>query len=84
MVGLGERAEEVVGVLGDCAAVGVDVATIGQYLRPARRCLPVDRYVHPDEFAAWERRGAALGLRLQAAPFVRSSYRAGDVLEDSR
>ncbi|MFA4966424.1 MAG: lipoyl synthase, partial [Thermoleophilia bacterium] len=84
MVGLGEAAEEVDAVLADGAAAGVDVITIGQYLRPHRGCLPVSRYVDPAEFAAWERRGAALGLRVQAAPFVRSSYHAGEIFGGSR
>ena len=79
MVGLGEQADEVEALLADCADTGVDVLTIGQYLRPAADCLPVERYVPPAEFVAWERRGAALGLRVHAAPFVRSSYRAGEV-----
>ena len=80
MVGLGERGGEVTAVLADCAAAGVDVMTIGQYLQPARACLPVARYVEPAEFHAYERQGAALGVRVVAAPFVRSSYRAGDLL----
>ena len=79
MLGLGKQPEEVEELLADCVAAGVDVLTIGQYLQPAAHCLPVERYVPPAEFAAWERRGAALGLRVHAAPFVRSSYRAGDV-----
>jgi lipoic acid synthetase len=76
MVGLGEEADEVAAVLSDCAAAGVDAVTIGQYLQPEPGCLPVARYVEPAEFDAYERRGAALGLRVVAAPFVRSSYRA--------
>jgi len=80
MVGLGERTTEVEEVLGDCAAAGVDALTIGQYLQPDARCLPVARYVEPTEFAAYEMRGAALGLQVAAAPFVRSSYRAAELL----
>ena len=64
----------------DAAAAGVDLVTIGQYLQPRRECLPVARFVEPAEFAAWERRGAELGLAVTAAPFVRSSYRAGEAL----
>jgi lipoic acid synthetase len=82
MAGLGEQADEVDDLLADCARVGADVVTIGQYLQPRRDRLPVVRYVAPGEFAAWERRGAALGLRVHAAPFVRSSYRAAEVLEE--
>jgi lipoic acid synthetase len=80
MVGLGETPGEVDAVLRDVATVGVDLVTIGQYLQPRRECLPVARFVTPPEFAAWERRGAELGLAVTAAPFVRSSYRAGEAL----
>jgi lipoic acid synthetase len=80
MVGLGETDDEVDAVLGDCVAAGVDLVTIGQYLQPAAGCLPVARFVTPARFLEWERRGADLGLRLRAAPFVRSSYRAGELL----
>ena len=81
MVGLGEAGDEVAGVLADAAAAGVDAVTIGQYLQPNAGCLPVARYVTPEEFEGYERRGAALGLTVVAAPFVRSSYRAGELLE---
>ena len=67
--------------LADAAAAGVDAVTIGQYLQPDAGCLPVARYVTPEEFEDYERRGAALGLTVVAAPFVRSSYRAGELLE---
>jgi lipoyl synthase len=80
MVGLGERPEEVAEVLSDCAAAGVDALTIGQYLRPDSSCLPVARYIEVTEFATFRERGAALGLQVVAAPFVRSSYRAGELL----
>jgi lipoyl synthase len=78
MVGLGETWDEVDAVLADCVTAGVDMVTVGQYLQPNRACLPVARFVPPAEFAELEKRGAALGLRLIAAPFVRSSYRAGE------
>jgi lipoic acid synthetase len=81
MAGLGETAAEVAGVLADAAAAGVDAVTIGQYLQPQAGCLPVARYVPPEEFEGYERTGAALGLTVVAAPFVRSSYRAGELLE---
>lgn len=86
MLGLGETRDEVERVLGDCVATGVDVVTVGQYLRPARERLPVVRYVPPREFDAVAERGRALGLEVVAAPFVRSSYRAGEVFAaaDSR
>ena len=81
MVGLGETADEVAAVLADAASAGVDALTIGQYLQPGAGCLPVARYVEPDEFATYRGRGAALGLQVAAAPFVRSSYRAEELLE---
>ncbi|HSL96086.1 MAG TPA: lipoyl synthase [Thermoleophilia bacterium] len=86
MLGLGETRAEVERVLGDCVASGVDVVTVGQYLRPARDRLPVVRYVAPGEFDAVAEQGRALGLEVVAAPFVRSSYRAGEVFAtaDSR
>jgi len=79
MVGLGETSDEVVAALADCAAAGADVVTVGQYLQPHDGCLPVARYVHPDEFAALRGEGARLGLRVVAGPFVRSSYHAAEV-----
>ena len=68
-------------MLAEAAGAGVDVVTIGQYLQPNAGCLAVARYVTPEEFEGYERRGAALGLTVVAAPFVRSSYRAGALLE---
>jgi lipoic acid synthetase len=84
MLGLGERDDEVRAVLTDCAAAGVEVVTIGQYLQPRRGCLPVARYVTPDEFAHLQREGEAMGLSVAAGPFVRSSYRAGDLIAARR
>jgi lipoic acid synthetase len=81
MVGLGERPAEVEEVLSACAAAGVDAVTIGQYLQPDALSLPVARYVEPAEFATYRKRGAVLGLQVVAAPFVRSSYRARELLE---
>jgi lipoyl synthase len=80
MLGLGETDEEVEGLLRDCLAAGVDVVTIGQYLRPAAGCAPVVRYVTPAGFDVWTAVGERLGLTVVAGPLVRSSYRAGDVL----
>ncbi len=76
MVGLGETRDEVVEVLGDLAAAGCQVATIGQYLQPTKDQVPVDRFWTPDEFAELEEVGRAKGLEVVAGPFVRSSYRA--------
>lgn len=76
MVGLGETGEEIETVLGDLAAAGCQVVTVGQYLQPTPEQVPVERYWHPDEFAALEVIGRDLGLEVVAGPFVRSSYRA--------
>ena len=77
MVGLGETLDEVDEVMRDLVALDVDILTVGQYLRPSPAHLPVQRYVHPDEFDAIRERGLALGLRwVEAGPLVRSSYRA--------
>jgi lipoic acid synthetase len=65
-------------VLADCAATGVDVVTVGQYLRPHDGCLPVTRFVPPGEFAALVPLGERLGVRVVAGPLVRSSYHAAE------
>ena len=77
MVGLGETEAEVHALMADFAATGVDVMTIGQYLQPTRHHLPVERFVHPDEFRAYKAAGEALGIdHVEAGPLVRSSYHA--------
>jgi lipoic acid synthetase len=77
MVGLGETDEEILQVMRDLRAQGVDMLTIGQYLAPSGHHLPVTRYVHPDVFAMFEREAAAMGFSHAAcAPLVRSSYHA--------
>src|SRR5688572_5683517 len=77
MVGLGETFEELVEVFADLAAQGVDILTVGQYLQPTAEHLPIDRYWHPDEFAALKARALALGFRhVESGPLVRSSYHA--------
>jgi lipoic acid synthetase len=82
MVGLGESREEILGALADLRAVGVDLVTIGQYLRPSARHRPIHRYATPEEFAAYRAAGVALGLaRVDAGPLVRSSYHAGEARE---
>jgi lipoyl synthase len=80
MVGLGETFEEVTGVMRDLRDWGVDILTIGQYLRPSRRHLPVERYYTPEEFAEWKRIGLEdIGFGwVESAPMVRSSYRADE------
>ncbi len=81
IVGMGETAEEVLGALADLRAVGVDIVTIGQYLRPTARHRPVHRYVHPDEFAVYKDFGEGIGIRhVESGPLVRSSYHAKDSL----
>ena len=77
MLGLGERADEVRALLGDARAAGATRVTIGQYLQPRRECVPVTRYVHPDEFARWQEEAGGLGFtHAEAGPLVRSSYHA--------
>jgi lipoic acid synthetase len=76
MVGLGEERAEVEQTLADLAAADCRVVTIGQYLRPTSRELPVARYWAPEEFAALAAHGRSLGLEVVAGPFVRSSYHA--------
>ena len=85
IVGMGETEEEVLGALADLRAVGVDIVTIGQYLRPTARHRPISRYVHPDEFQRYADEGERLGLsHVEAGPLVRSSYRAHESLEAAR
>ena len=82
MVGLGERPEEVTGVMRDLRRVGCDILTIGQYLAPSAGHVRVASYVRPAEFAAWQAEAKSLGFTAVAAgPFVRSSYHAEDLLE---
>jgi len=77
MVGLGETDEEVLAVLRDARAVGCDILTIGQYLSPTKRHLPVAEFVHPDRFKAFEEAAYALGFTaVFSEPLVRSSYHA--------
>ena len=80
MVGLGESPLEVVQTMQDLRGAGVDVLTLGQYLRPSAWHLPVVEFVTPEAFAAYERRGREHGFRYVASgPLVRSSYRAGEL-----
>lgn len=79
MLGLGETRDEVVQTLRDLRNAGVDAVTIGQYLRPTMKHLPVHTFVHPEEFQEYARIGEELGFAFVAsAPFVRSSYNAID------
>ncbi|HLJ53646.1 MAG TPA: lipoyl synthase, partial [Chthonomonadaceae bacterium] len=78
MLGLGETHQEIVQTLCDLRSVGVSAVTIGQYLRPTTdRHLPVEAYIHPDQFKEYERIGDEMGfLFVASGPFVRSSYNA--------
>lgn len=77
MLGLGEKTDEIRATIWDLRDTGCDILTLGQYLQPAPDRHPVERYVHPDEFAAWRREALALGFRhVEAGPLVRSSYHA--------
>jgi lipoyl synthase len=79
MLGLGEREEEVVDALRELRKVGVDVVTFGQYMRPTKRHLKVEKYVTPAEFDMWRERATAMGfLYVASGPLVRSSYKAGE------
>jgi lipoic acid synthetase len=84
MVGLGETAPEVEELLRDVRSSDVHVATIGQYLQPTRRNLPVAEYVTPDQFAAYQAFGMSIGFQMVfSGPFVRSSYMADLVNEQA-
>jgi lipoic acid synthetase len=77
MVGLGEEFEEVVDLMRDLRGVSCDIMTIGQYLQPYERRLPVERYVTPAEFAEWKRIGEDMGFKhVESSPLTRSSYHA--------
>jgi lipoic acid synthetase len=79
MVGLGEAKEEVMQVMDDMRSAGVDFITIGQYLQPTRKHAAIDRFVHPDEFRAYEEIARAKGfLMVSASPLTRSSHHAGE------
>ncbi len=82
IVGMGETDDEVVGCLADLAGIGVDIVTIGQYLRPTSHHLPVERWVEPATFTRWAAAGEALGIgHVEASPLTRSSYHAKSAAE---
>jgi lipoic acid synthetase len=84
MVGLGETSEEVHALLRDLRAVDVNVATIGQYLQPTRRNLPVSAYIEPRQFEDWREYGLSIGFQMVfSGPLVRSSYMADIVSEQA-
>ena len=77
MLGLGETYDEVVETMEDLRAVGCQVVTLGQYLQPTPKHLPVAEFVHPDTFAKLETLGQEMGFRhVESGPLVRSSYHA--------
>lgn len=85
MVGIGETNKEVLSVMKDLFDHGCDIMTIGQYLQPTKKHLPVDRYVTPEEFAMFKEEGMKMGFKaVESAPLVRSSYHADEHARDLR
>jgi len=85
MLGLGETREEVLKAMEEIVAQGTHILTLGQYLQPTPEHLPLERYVHPDEFAEFKRLGEQMGFRhVEAGPLVRSSYHAFEQEEAAR
>ncbi|HTV57818.1 MAG TPA: lipoyl synthase [Verrucomicrobiae bacterium] len=85
MLGLGETREEVLGAMKDIVAQGTHILTLGQYMQPTKEHLPIERYVHPDEFAEYKRLGEEMGFKhVEAGPLVRSSYHAFEQEEAAR
>ncbi|HEY1960351.1 MAG TPA: lipoyl synthase [Polyangiaceae bacterium] len=79
MVGIGETDDEVTETMRDLRGAGVDIVTLGQYLRPSPKHAAVDRFVHPDQFEKWAEEGRAMGFAYVASgPLVRSSYKAAE------
>jgi len=77
MVGLGETLDELKATMDDLRSWGVDILTLGQYLQPSVKHLPIERYYHPDEFAELKEYGLGIGFRwVESGPLVRSSYHA--------
>ena len=77
MLGLGERRDELLETMRDLAGLGVDILTLGQYLQPSKKHLPVERFYTPEEFDELKEEGLAMGFRwVESGPLVRSSYRA--------
>ena len=85
MVGLGESEHEIEDLIVSIKEAGVDILTIGQYMRPTRKQVSVSKYWEPEAFEAWAGLAKGIGIRyVIAGPFVRSSYRAGNILEEIR
>lgn len=85
MLGLGETRDEILGAMRDIATQGTHILTLGQYLQPTPEHLPIDRFVHPDEFAEYKRLGEQMGFKhVESGPLVRSSYHAFEQEESAR
>jgi len=85
MLGLGETREEVLQTMEEIAAQGTHILTLGQYLQPTPEHLPIERYVHPDEFAEFKRLGGPMGFKhIESGPLVRSSYHAFEQVESAQ
>jgi lipoic acid synthetase len=85
MLGLGETRDEVLAAMEEIAAQGTHILTLGQYLQPTPEHLPVERFVHPDEFAEFKRLGESMTFKhVEAGPLVRSSYHAFEQEESAR
>jgi lipoic acid synthetase len=84
MVGIGETDDEISTLLADIRdKTNTEIITIGQYLQPSRNHLPIDRWVHPDQFAAYKEEGLKLGFRVvESGPLVRSSYHAEEQVRE--
>ena len=83
MLGAGESRDEIARTIGDLAAVHCSILTVGQYLSPSPRHVPLDRFVHPDEFAEWRAFALDLGFRhVESGPLVRSSYHAEEQVSE--
>ena len=79
MLGLGETDEEIIEAMQDLRAIGVDIITFGQYLRPSQKHIQITEYVHPEKFEYYKKLAEEIGfLYCASGPFVRSSYRAGE------
>ncbi|WP_458412014.1 lipoyl synthase [Schinkia sp. CFF1] len=84
MIGLGETIEEIIEAMDDLRAHDVDILTIGQYLQPTKKHLPVEKYYHPDEFAKLKRIALEKGFKhCESGPLVRSSYHADEQVESA-
>lgn len=84
MIGLGENEDEILTTMQDLREVGCDILTLGQYLRPAKDCVPVTQYIHPEKFEEYREVGEAMGFQAVASgPLVRSSYLADQSFKES-